>query len=314
MDAAAWRPERWLGDPPVTSHMLAYGSASCSCPGEDLHYALIVKLLVQILPNIDLDMAATTFSASSAAYDFGMIKEHTLVKICLPKTTTVKPPPSPLRAIAASFAPETTTAPMLPPGLTPHKVNFDFSKIPHTGYATGFQLITGRCQDRLAREAAAAAATTNDTAAAPTSDTTKRAVSPTLSVTSSNDAEKTFTFKDQKTLGRLIRRRDAEMLMGRFDPKQDFSDHQAMSTRSMPSNNNRKELHGLLERIYGERLEHRVDMRTNRITIKPTSKVHQQRRDRAAKLSASLRGPISQLDTTAQAELEAKKIAAFAIQ
>ncbi|KAK5724179.1 hypothetical protein LTR17_013561 [Elasticomyces elasticus] len=294
-DAAAWRPERWLSeDPPVTSHMLAFGSDSQHCPGEDLHYALLTKLLVYILPNINLEMA-TTEVRRPAPLSF-----H--ARVSLPTASTINMPTTPLRATAPSFAPEVTSAPMNPPGFTPIRSTFGLATLAQQGVQSFSNFLAGNNNVSFAvpntngRNTQVSNANTNGSAGR---------TSPALS-TSSTSSNVGISTNDQKTLVRVIGYNTTNEFISRFDPGQDFTGRKPLVTRGMPNKAHRKELHDLVERLFPGRLETKTNNRNNRMTISPVSEAQQHRRQVAAEQAKQAKQFGGFHSAEARAEYDAK--------
>ncbi|KAK3657300.1 hypothetical protein LTR56_002440 [Elasticomyces elasticus] len=294
-DAAAWRPERWLSeDPPVTSHMLAFGSSSQHCPGEDLHYALLTKLLVYILPNINLEMAATEVRRPAP------LKFH--ARVSLPTTSTLRMPATPLRATAPSFAPETTTAPMLPPGLTPISSTFGLATLAQQGVQSFSNFLAGN--NNVSFAVPNNNWSTTQVANANANGSAGR-TSPALS-TSSTSSNVGISTNDQKTLVRVIGYNTTNEFISRFDPSQDFTGRKPLITRGMPNKAHRKELHDLVERLFPGRLETKTNNRNNRVTISPVSEAQQHRRQVAAEQAKQAKHFGGFHSAEARAEYDAK--------
>jgi hypothetical protein len=236
----------------VRTDMTQFGAGSNNCPGEELHYALLVKLLVQILPNINLDMASTVSSASGATPSFSDIRDKTVVKVNLPKVSGLQVPPSPLRATAPSFAPDTTTAPEYAPGLTPRKQHFSFGNPASTSLGGVGKYISALQSGTIF--------TPN------TTETIQEAPSPTLSNASTAGAD-SITPEDKKMLGDLISRKTRDQLLDRFDPSQEITAQRPVYTWPMLSSRDRAIAHQAINRIWRGRLQTSTDRKTNKIRI-----------------------------------------------
>ncbi|KAK5734093.1 hypothetical protein LTR17_009221 [Elasticomyces elasticus] len=295
-EAAAWRPERWLSeDPPVTSHMLAFGSNSHHCPGEDLHYALLTKLLVYILPNINLEMA-TTDVRCPAPLNFQ-------ARVSLPTTSTLRTPVTPLRATAPSFAPETTTAPMLPRGLTPISSTFGLATLAAQGVQSFSNFITGN--NNVSFTVPNTNWSNTQVSNANANGSAGR-TSPALSTSSTSSNVGGISTNDQKTLVRVIGYNTTNEFISRFDPGQDFTGRKPLVTRGMPNKAHRKELHDLVERLFPSRLETKTNNRNNRMTISPVSEAQQHRRQVAAEQAKQAKQFGGFHSAEARAEYDAK--------
>ncbi|KAK5158316.1 hypothetical protein LTS14_003334 [Recurvomyces mirabilis] len=246
-DPHMFSPDRWMQDPgvvgPMKSHLLAFGAGTHSHQHEDLHYALIVKLLVQILPNIDLDMAATMLPCN-AMPTIGDIRQHLVIKVNLPKTSIIRPPTTPLRATAPAFAPDTTTGPELPPSLTFSNAAKYISSLTLGRIFTPFQVA----------ELAASIEPGNQ--------------SPTLSAASTAESESGVSAEDRAELARLLGDNATRRLLEKFDSGQPLTARPAVRTWIMRHKPSRSQAHELIERVWVGRLDHKTDPKTNRMWIK----------------------------------------------
>ncbi|TKA75434.1 hypothetical protein B0A55_04878 [Friedmanniomyces simplex] len=250
-----------------------FGSAAQHCPGQDIHYALLTKLLVQILPHVDLNMPATMSTAAKPHMSLKDLENRFKATVTIPKATNTKPLMMPLRVYAEPWAPETTTGPLMPPGFTPHQTIFGFAGLANQGHETVAKIATASY--------GIASTVSGNTASKPGHGTTVCGTSPTLS-TASTASDAIVGSGDKKLLVRLIGRKEADELLSRFNPAHDFFGKKPFTTRSLPDSAARKEVFQALRRIYGARVEAKTDNRTNSIVIKPVGRAQQHRRQLAA--------------------------------
>lgn len=197
-------------------------------------------------------MASVGTQNSSMALTFNDVKERFHAKISLP--TFVRPifntPASPLRATAPAFAPETTTAPEFPPGLTPKKFAFANAYneqascgVPFYAQAPEFvpKIATGNNVESKSPSLSIA------TTANATTD-----ISSILSTTS-------LTWKDEQTLEDIIGHNDTNKLLNRFDPNAKHLSRGMLKTCAVSSSYDRKLLHEVIERVWSGRLTHETD-------------------------------------------------------
>ncbi|KAK4555629.1 hypothetical protein LTR86_007382 [Recurvomyces mirabilis] len=219
-----------------------FGAGTHNHQHEDIHYALVVKLLIQILPNINLDMA-TTMLPYSVMPTIGDIREHLVIKVNLPKTSNIRPPTTPLRATAQAFAPDTTTGPELPPSLTFSNAAKYISSLTLGKIFTPFQVA----------ELAASV--------------TPGSQSPTLSTASTTASKSGVSTEDRAELARLLGDNATRRLLENFDPGQPLTARPAVRTWIMRHKPSRAQAHELIERMWVGRLDHKTDPKTNRMWI-----------------------------------------------
>jgi len=233
--------------------MNQFGAGSTQCPGKELHIALITKILVQILPNIDLNMAAAKLSIDpTAAKFFSEAKECQLITISLPPASTIKMPSSPLRPTAPAFAPETTTAPELPPVFSPTKRSFNPFELAANGfdYLTKYMKVLKVNKTFIPNAAAHGTEDVADDANAPQASPTF-SDAPTLGESGISD-------EDRDILGNTISRKTTDFLLKIFPPtQQDLAPHDPVITSwQLYKKSKRYAAHQAIDRVWGGRLEH----------------------------------------------------------
>ena len=203
------------------------------------------------------------------------------VKIRLPKDLASHAPliiSKPLNAAIMAFAPEVTTAPELPPGFTPIKASFDSnlfsdgSSSPLVKYITNLDVVKEIVPSPTTiggKVEAEANATAHGVIDSATTSNGTRDVSPAPSSVSKASSDSTpASWSDAGILKGLLGATDAGLLLSRFDPSQDIQVRPLIKTAPIHNKTKRFEVHKALERIWGPRLEHNTDTRTNCMYIK----------------------------------------------
>ena len=188
-------------------------------------------------------------------------------KVSIPKGSSLKMPCSPLRGDAPSFAPDTQTAPELPagftPGSTPQKPKFDLLTTTVSCLSPVGKIIGAL---NVCNDAAPAAANTNDK---PGRDTSPNFSDSKTLIGNGNGMNAT----DEKTLRACIGGRATNLLLKYYPPsQQSYQTSNSIKTWEMRSKDNVEQAFKLVDRIWGGRLDHRLNAKTSIIYIDPLKK------------------------------------------
>lgn len=203
-------------------------------------------------------MAGSKMYASPLTSTFGSfdnMRESFVVKVSIPKgAVSDKPLPSPLRAMAPAFAPVTTSAPEIPPGLTPRKaVKTAFSIESLSGLKAFGRYLIGLESGKVFVPEAPEHPVTGGTG-----------VSSTPSAANAVNAPSPMSAQDKETLDNIISRKTVAQLLHRYDPS-----HQLIAGRptssyfAVPNKAKRAIVHEIIERVWAGRLSHETDSKTN---------------------------------------------------
>lgn len=219
-------------------------------------------------------MASTSTLTSPVAMTFegagGKLRFEATVNIPKNVKSIVTGIKSPLRAIAPAFAPETTTAPELPPGLTPKKLPFTDSGGPDAGYKAGGQNAT---RIGNATEFVPNAVVHSDNSSISTTSTSP-ALSAATTVKSSDLSTTPVSWTDERTLEDVVGRDTTNELMNRFDPTLARVPRGLLKTCPITSPRDRYLMHELIERVWSGRLIHETSRKDSCMYIwAPGSKV-----------------------------------------
>ncbi|KAK4548072.1 hypothetical protein LTR36_010792 [Oleoguttula mirabilis] len=246
--------------------MLTSGAGTKQCPGSDFHIAITAKFLVSMLPQIDLTIAEENICFVPNDMTFDEMKNRFIAKVSLPKAGALMSPTLPLRATAPAFAPDTTTAPMYPPGLGPDKPSYNPFSIASAGIeGVGRYLAALKGGKEFVPIDHTHGA---DHAAADAEATAISLGSPTFSNATTVGPESGISEEDKQLLCRLIGDHKTAMLLEVYPPAtEELVPAKAVSSWPIQKPAQRAKAHEAIDRIWRGRLKHATDKFTLRIMI-----------------------------------------------